>query len=108
MEPLVIQRMEETNEGWRFIVEIGRQDAVKIGFAATLDRDYWKELTFQKHSPERLIQETFRFLLAKEVAMTAVVRELGNSFNLRDIPTHYYSYERRMKFALFGTDHPEP
>lgn len=108
MEPVVIQRVEETENGWRFVVEVGRQDEVKVGFAVLADKEYWQQLTFEKFPPERLVRETFKFLLAKEAAKTTLVRELGSSFDLRDIPAHYYSYERRMKLALFGTEYPEP
>ena len=107
MDPIVIQRKEETNKGWRFVVEVGIQAEYRVGFLVSVDKDYWQELTLSKHSPERLIQETFRFLLAKETTKTALVRELGNSFNLKDVEEKYYSYKRRIKMALFGTEYPE-
>jgi hypothetical protein len=108
MEPVIIQKREEVENGWRFVVEVGTQEEYRVGFAVHIDREYWQKLTLGKFPPERLIQETFRFLLAKEITKTAVLRELGNSFNLKDISPHYYSYERRMKMALFGTEYPEP
>ncbi len=107
MDPIVIQRKEETDKGWRFIVEVGRQAEYRVGFSVSVDKDYWQKLTLGKHSSERLVQETFRFLLAKETTKTALIREIGNSFNLRDLPNTYYSYERRMKMALFGTEYPK-
>lgn len=107
MEPLIIQRKEEMDNGWRFIVEIGKQESDKVGFAVFIDKEYWKELTLEKFSPERLIKETFVFLLLKEITKTALIRQLGNSFSLKDISNIYYSYERRIKRALFGTEHPE-
>ncbi|MDP2736122.1 MAG: hypothetical protein Q8P12_08065 [bacterium] len=107
MEPVIIQRKEDTEQGWRFIIEIGRHEDAKVGFAVTVDRDYFTQLTLGKHEPERLVLETFKYLLAKETTKTAVVRELGNTFNLKDVSERYYSYERRMKMALFGTEYPE-
>lgn len=107
MDPVIIQRKEETEQGWRFVIEVGRHEDVKVGFAVSADREYVKELTLGKHEAERLIAETFKFLLAKEFTKTALVRELGNSFDLRDVAARYYSYERRMKMALFGTEYPE-
>ena len=107
MDPILIQRKEEVENGWRFIVEVGGQAEYRVGFSVSVDRDYWQELTLGKYSPERLVQETFHFLLAKETTKTALVREIGNSFNLRDLLNIYYSYERRIKMALFDTEYPE-
>lgn len=107
MDPTVIQRKEETDNGWQFIVEVGKQAEYRVGFLVSVEEDYWQKLTLSKYPPERLVQETFRFLLAKETTTTALVREIGNSFNLKDLPSTYYSYERRMKMALFGTEYPE-
>ena len=107
MGHIVIQRKEETNNGWRFIVEAGSTGDTKVGFAILVDEEYWRKLTFGKFPPERLLKETLKFLFAKETTNTAVVRELGNSFNLKELPDHYYSYERRMKMALFGTEYPK-
>ena len=107
MGHIVIQRKEETNNGWRFIVEAGSTGDTKVGFAILVDEEYWRKLTFGKFPPERLLKETLKFLFAKETTNTAVVRELGNSFNLKELSDHYYSYERRMKMALFGTEYPE-
>ena len=88
-------------------MEVGATDDIKVGFAILMDKKYWQELTLERFPPERLIQETLRFLIAKETTKTALVRQLGNAFDLRDLPNHYYSYERRMKMALFGTEYPE-
>ena len=107
MDSITIQQNEETENGWRFVVEVGSISDNKVGFAIFVDKEYWQKLTFGKFPPERLITETLRFLFAKETTKTAVVRELGNSFDLKDLPDRYYSYERRMKMALFGTEHPE-
>lgn len=107
MDRIVIQRKEEREDGWRFVVEVGIHEGDKVGFSVSVSKEYWQELTFEKFSPERLLKETLRFLFAKETTKTAVVRELGNSFDLKDVQTHYYSYERRMKMALFGTEYPK-
>lgn len=107
MDPVVIQRKEETENGWRFIVELGTHEENKIGFAVSIDREYWQNLTLGKFPPEFLVRETFRFLLAKEGIKTALLRSVGHHFDLRDIAEHYYSHERRMKMALFGTEYPE-
>ena len=107
MDPIVIQRKEETDKGWRFIVEVGTQGEYKMGFAILIDKEYWHKLTLEKFPPERLLTETFKFLFAKEITKTAVARELGKAFDLRDIPDQYYSYERRIKMVLFGTEYPE-
>jgi hypothetical protein len=106
MDLIVIQRKEVTENGWRFVVEVGTQGEYRVGFAVLVDRKYWQQLTLEKFLPERLIKETFIFLLAKETTKTALLRQLGNSFDLRDLPDRYYSYERRMKMALFSTEYP--
>lgn len=107
MDSIVIQRKEETENGWRFVVEVGTQGEYKVGFAILIDKEYWQKLTFGKFPPERLLKETLRFLLQKETTKTALVREMGNSFDLKDLLSHYYSYERRIKMALFGTEYPK-
>ena len=108
MDLSVIERKEEVENGWRFIVEIGVQEEYKVGFAVLIDREYWKELTLEKFPPEQLLKETFRFLFAKEMTKIGIARELGNLFDLRkDLPSHYSSYERRIKMALFGTEYPK-
>jgi hypothetical protein len=107
MEPVIIQRVEERDNDWRFIVEVGAQEGDKVGFSITVEKKYWQELTLERFPPEQLLKETLKFLLAKETTKTAVVRELGNSFHLKTIAANYYSYERRMKMALFGTEHPK-
>jgi hypothetical protein len=107
MEPIVIQSVQETDSDWRFVVEVGLHGGGKVGFGITVEKDYWQELTFGKFPPERLLRETLKFLIAKETTKTAVAREMGNSFHLRKVAEHYYSYERRMKMALFGTEYPK-
>ena len=107
MDSIVIQRKEEVENGWRFVVEVGSTGDTRVGFAVLVEKEYWQDLTLERFSPERLLKETFRFLFAKEITKTAVVRKLGNYFDLRNLPDHYYSYERRMKMALFGTEYPK-
>lgn len=107
MDPIIIQRKEEKENGWRFIVEVGTYGGDKVGFAVFVNKEYWQSLTLEQFPPERLLRETFKFLFAKEITKIAMVRELGNSFDLQDLPNHYYSYERRMKMALFGTEYPK-
>ena len=106
MDPIVIQKKEELENGWWFIVEIGTHGETKIGFGVSIDKDYWQQLTMGKFPPERLLRESFRYLLLKE-SRTSIVKDLGNEFSLRSIQTIFYSYERRMKRALFGTEYPE-
>lgn len=106
MDPIFITRKEELKDGWRFIIEVGTHEETKVGCGVTLDREYYRELTLGKFQPERLMRESFRYLLLK-TSMHSVVRDLGNEFNLRNIQTMFYSYERRMKMALFGTEYPE-
>ncbi|OGE96435.1 MAG: hypothetical protein A3B10_04560 [Candidatus Doudnabacteria bacterium RIFCSPLOWO2_01_FULL_44_21] len=106
MDPIVIEKKEELDKGWRFIVEVGTHEETQVGFAVTIDKDYWQELTLGKFPPERLLRESLRFLLLKQ-SRNAIVRDLGNDFSLRNIQTLFYSYERRMKMALFGTEYPK-
>jgi hypothetical protein len=105
MDPIVIGKKEETQDGWRFIVEVGTHGETKIGFAVNIDKEYWKQLTLGKFPPERLLKESFRYLLLKE-PRTSIVKDLGNEFSLRNIQTMFYSYERRIRRALFKTEYP--
>ena len=79
MDSITIQQSEETENGWRFVVEVGSLGDTRVGFAILVDKEYWQKLTFGKFPPERLIKETLNFLFEKEKTKTAVVRELGNS-----------------------------
>jgi len=106
MDPIVIGKKEELDNGWKFIVEVGTNEETMIGFGVSIDKEYWQQLTLGKFPPERLLRESFHYLLLKEPG-TSVVRDLGHEFNLRSIQTIFYSYERRIKRALFGTEYPE-
>jgi len=106
MDPIVIRKKEELDNGWKFIVEVGTNEETIIGFGVKIDNDYWEQLTLGKFPPERLLTESFRYLLLKD-SKNSVVRDLGHEFNLRSIQPIFYSYERRMKRALFGTEYPE-
>jgi len=106
MDPIVIYKKEELDNGWKFIVEVGTHEETIIGFGVKIDKDYWQELTLEKFPPERLLKESFRYLLLKE-SKNFIATELGHEFNLRSIQPIFYSYERRMKRALFKTEYPE-
>lgn len=106
MDPIAIVNKEELENGWRFVVEIGSHEETKVGFGVQVNKDYWQELTLGKFPPERLVKESFRYLLAKE-PKTSIIRDLGNNFSLQNIQTMFYSYERRMRRALFGKEHIE-
>lgn len=106
MDPIVIRKKEELDNGWKFIVEVGTNEETIIGFGVSIDKEYWQQLTLGKFPPERLLRESFRYLLLKG-PRTSILRDLGNEFSLRNIQTVFYSYERRIKRALFGTEYPE-
>lgn len=91
MDPIRIDKKEETPEGWRFVAEIG-PDHNKIGFCIFVCRDYWTALTGGKYSPEELLMRSLSFLLRHE-PKTSITR----SFHLKDIQKQFSGFEEYVR-----------
>ena len=91
MDPVHVDKKEETVDGWRFVVEIG-PDHNKIGFSISICRDYWIALTDGKYPPEELLVRSLRFLLRQE-PKTSITR----SFHLKDIQKRFPGFEGHIK-----------
>lgn len=94
MDPIYIDKKEETSEGWRFVVEIG-PDHNKIGFSVSIDRDYWTALTGGRYSPEDLLIRSLKFILQHEPKTS-----MARSFQLQDIQKQFSGYEEHIKVSV--------
>ena len=83
MKEIIVKLEDETGEGWVFNVEV---DGLK--YQVTLDKDYYQQLTKEERPPERLIEDSFIFLLQRE-PKEAILRK----FNLSEIQKHFSEFE---------------
>jgi len=90
-----VKSRKKTDTGWIFQVEVsdnGRDDG---GFTVDVDAVYWKKLTGGAITPERLVRQSFEFLLKRE-SKESILRK----FNLKQITTYFPEYEKEMKSGL--------
>lgn len=91
MEKVEIIDEQQTENGWRFVVEVGEGET-KTQHSVALDKEYWEKLTGTQHKPEELVRKSFEFLLAKE-PKESILRE----FNLREIAKYFPEFESEIK-----------
>ena len=99
MEKIEIVDEEQSEDGWRFVVEVGPPAGGgegKTQHSVTLDKEYWEKLTDTRHNPEELVRKFFEFLLARE-PKESILRE----FNLQEIAKYFPEYESEIKAQLF-------
>ena len=87
-------RITETNqseEGWTFLVELGRGDNL-IEYYVDVGREYWTRLTGRRVEPADLVESTFKFLLDKEPK-----EMIMKKFNLSDVSKSFPQYEGEIK-----------
>lgn len=91
MSQITILNQEETENGWMFDVSLGRRSR----YAVELSEEYYQKLTSETVTPEKLVEESFTFLLERESA-GAIMTE----FNLSDILTYFPEYEEKISERL--------
>ena len=95
MENIEIINEEQTENGWRFVVEVGPPAGggeSKTQHSVTLDKEYWEKLTDTQHKPEELVRKSFEFLLARE-PKESILRE----FNFHEIAKYFPEFESEIK-----------
>ena len=87
---IFIHQITESQGEFVFAVNIG-----KYKYSVIFTRDYWKQLTGERISPEELIKKSFEFLLGREGAESILPE-----FDLLLIGKYYPEYEETMKKSL--------
>lgn len=97
MEPVRIVEIENTKNGWRAVVEVGREDVDdNITYNVNLDADTFERITQDADTtPETFIEATFRFLLERE-PKESILRE----FDVDDIVQYYPNFEQQITDLL--------
>lgn len=72
-------------------MSVGRRSRYAVG----LSKDYYEKLTDEEATPDKLVEESFTFLLDREPA-GAIMTE----FDLSDIPTYFPEYEEEITDQL--------
>jgi len=72
--------------GWEFVVGVNDSK-----FIVRLDQDYWQKLTDRKKTPDDLIIDSFKFLLARESR-----KSILKKFNLKVISHYFPEYESEL------------
>ena len=87
MEEIVIEKKEENDSGWVFSVKIGDKN-----YKTIVSMDYWKKITEEKISPEKLVKNSFKFLLEREPKESIL-----SEFDLKQIGDYFPEYEDEIK-----------
>jgi len=102
MDPINIVGQENIESGWRFVVDVGREDLEDdvITFNVAVDEDYYDHLVAGQNdvSPEELVQKTFEFLLNRE-PKESILR----NFDLDVVGNYFDDYESEI-VKLFSKD----
>ncbi len=83
----------KNKDGHEFIVVVEKGDA-RFKYEVILDEEYYWYLTKGKISQEKLIEESFRFLLERESEDS-----IFSKFNLKIIKDYFPEYEKVIKNA---------
>lgn len=86
MEEIIIEKEEESDNGWIFSVKIGDKN-----YKVTVEEDYWKKITEENITPEKLVESSFKFLLEREPKESILLE-----FNLKQIEDYFPEYESNM------------
>ncbi len=86
-----IVKTEDLPAGWRFAVRLKDESGEQV-HTVELDSDYWQKFAGRYGTPEKLVVESFRFLLNREPRESILL-----SFNLRKISQYFPEYEEAMK-----------
>jgi len=81
--------------GWLFRVKIVDLDGSSSEHQVTLEEEDYRRLTAGKTDPERLIEESFKFLLEREPKEAIL-----NRFDLTVISHYFPEYEEEIKNRL--------
>lgn len=95
MNEITITNKEETDQGWRFVVETpaGTEHTV------TLDSDYYQKLTDGGISPQVLVEKSFAFLLDNEPASAIL-----SAFELKEIENYFPEFADTAKGFAQASD----
>lgn len=93
-----IAMKEETPNQWQFVVEI---EDVKKPFHVTVTKPYYRQLTDESEPAQKLVRESFRFLLEREPAGSIL-----HTFDLKEIETYFPEYVRFMQ-EQFKANQPQ-
>lgn len=92
MDPVNIVDQERIESGWKFVVDVGREDLEDdvITFNVAVDEDYYDYLVagLNDVSPEKLVEKTFEFLLSRE-PKESILR----NFDLDVVGNYFDDYE---------------
>lgn len=66
-------------------------DVGGTNFKVELEKDYWRELTDEKVTPEQFVENSFKFLLEHE-PKSSILRE----FNVKMINNYFPEYEEEI------------
>lgn len=89
MIQIEVKKLEDLPKG-KFEVTVRSNTVTK--HRVTLTQDYYEQLTAGIVSPEKLVEQSFEFLLSRE-PNTSILTE----FNLTVIASYFPEYEREMK-----------
>lgn len=81
-----ITKQQENEEDWQFEVETPAGTAHEV----TLDKEYYRQRTDERITPEEMIAKSFAFLLDREPAGAIM-----STFNLSVIETYFPSYKEK-------------
>lgn len=87
MKEVVVINKEKTKNGWKFSVHVEEKK-----YSVELTKDYWKQLTGGDTVPEKLVEQSFSFLLAREPKESILP-----TFNLKQIQSYFSDYEEKIK-----------
>lgn len=90
MAEILVRKIDEDSNHWVFKVNVDL-----IDFKVILPKAYWQKLTNQSIEPDRLIIESFKFLLARESK-----EDILKEFELPLIQSYFPEYEDSMAKLL--------
>ena len=91
MENISIELKNEHDAAWDFTVTVSDETS-STTHAATLDKDYWRELTDEHEPPADFVKRSFGFLLSRE-PKESILRK----FNIRVIANYFPEYEEEIR-----------
>ncbi|MCH7529707.1 hypothetical protein IIB50_01160 [Patescibacteria group bacterium] len=87
MKEVIVIKKEKIKNGWKFSVRVEEKK-----YSVELTEDYWKQLTGTSATPEKLVEQSFSFLLMREPKESILP-----TFNLKQIQSYFSDYEEKIK-----------
>lgn len=95
MSPITVTNKKKTADGWEFSV----QTPAGTKHTVMLSQEYYRQLTKEEVTPERLVWISFSFLLRRESSS-----EILPSFALFDIETYFPEYSEVIREEIADND----